>query len=43
VSVRKTVDLFIAAWCLEHDAELLHNEEAFMLIAEVVPLRVVQA
>ena len=43
VSVRKTVDLLIAAWCLEHDAELLHNEEAFERISEVVPLRVIQA
>lgn len=43
VSVRKTVDLFIAAWCLEHDAELLHCEAEFDEIAAVVPLRLVQA
>ena len=29
VSIRKTIDLLIGTWCLEHDVMLLHNDRDF--------------
>ena len=41
ITIRKTVDMLIASWCIEHDVELLHNDKDFDRIAKVLPLRVI--
>ena len=40
ITIRKTVDMLIASWCIEHDVELLHNDKDFDRIARELPLRV---
>ena len=40
ITIRKTVDMLIASWCIEHDVELLHNDKDFDRIAKELPLRV---
>jgi len=39
VTIRKTVDMLIASWCIEHEVELLHNDKDFDRIATRLPLR----
>jgi hypothetical protein len=39
-TVRRTVDLLIAQTALEHDAELLHNDRDFDVLAEVCGLKI---
>lgn len=41
ITIRKTVDMLIASWCIEHDVELLHNDKDFDRIARELPLRVI--
>lgn len=40
VTIRKTVDMFIGSWCIEHQIELLHNDKDFDQIATQLPLQV---
>jgi predicted nucleic acid-binding protein len=40
LTVRSTIDLLVAAWCLSNDCELLHNDRDFDAIASFYPLRV---
>jgi predicted nucleic acid-binding protein len=37
-TVRSSVDLLVAAWCLHNDADLLHNDRDFAVIANAFPL-----
>lgn len=40
VTIRKTVDMLIGRWCIEHNVELLHNDKDFDQIATQLPLRI---
>jgi predicted nucleic acid-binding protein len=33
ITIRKTIDLLIGAWCIEHHAPLLHNDRDFLPMA----------
>jgi predicted nucleic acid-binding protein len=37
-TVRSTIDLLVASWCLHSDADLLHNDRDFAVIANNFPL-----
>ncbi len=41
VTIRKTVDVFIATACLDYDLELLHNDRDFDAMESVLGLRVI--
>ncbi|MBN2732538.1 MAG: PIN domain nuclease [Balneolaceae bacterium] len=40
VTIRKTVDMLIGSWCIEHEVELLHNDKDFGQIATQLPLQI---
>ncbi|MGF1669012.1 MAG: hypothetical protein ACFCU6_01085 [Balneolaceae bacterium] len=40
VTIRKTVDMLIGSWCIEHQVELLHNDIDFDRIATRLPLQI---
>ncbi|SHG44263.1 hypothetical protein SAMN05443144_12850 [Fodinibius roseus] len=40
VTIRKTVDMLIGSWCIEHEVELLHNDKDFAQIATQLPLQI---
>jgi predicted nucleic acid-binding protein len=40
VTVRKTIDVIIATFCVEHDFELIHNDRDFDEMEAVLGLRV---
>ena len=40
VTIRKTVDMLIGSWCIEHEVELLHNDKDFDHIATQLPLQI---
>lgn len=40
VTIRKTVDMLIGSWCIEHEIALLHNDKDFDQIAIHLPLKV---
>jgi len=40
VAIRKTIDMFIGSWCIEHEVELLHNDKDFDQIATKLPLQI---
>lgn len=40
ITIRKTVDMLIGTWCIEHEVELLHNDKDFDQIASLLPLRI---
>jgi predicted nucleic acid-binding protein len=40
VTIRKTVDILIGSWCIEHEVELLHNDKDFDQIATQLPLQI---
>ncbi|MEX2398501.1 MAG: PIN domain nuclease [Candidatus Saccharimonadales bacterium] len=40
VTIRKTVDMLIGSWCIEHEVELLHNDKDFDQIASQLPLQI---
>ena len=40
VTIRKTVDMLIGSWCIEHEVELLHNDIDFDQIATQLPLQI---
>jgi predicted nucleic acid-binding protein len=42
-TIRKTIDLLIATWCMENDFALLHNDRDFDPFAEHLGLRTVQS
>jgi predicted nucleic acid-binding protein len=42
ISVRKTIDVFIATSCIEWNLELLHNDRDFTLMEQVLGLKVVK-
>ncbi len=39
VTIRKTVDMLIGSWCIEHKVQLLHNDRDFDQIATKLPLQ----
>ncbi|WP_340106137.1 type II toxin-antitoxin system VapC family toxin [Rhodohalobacter sp. 8-1] len=40
VTIRKTVDMLIGSWCIEHEVKLLHNDKDFDQIATLLPLQI---
>ena len=40
VTIRKTVDMLIGSWCIEHEVELLHNDKDLDRIATQLPLQI---
>lgn len=40
ITIRKTVDMLIGSWCIEHEVELLHNDKDFHQIATQLPLQI---
>lgn len=40
VTIRKTVDVLIGSWCIEHEVELLQNDKDFDQIATQLPLQI---
>ncbi|MEX0904963.1 MAG: PIN domain nuclease [Balneolaceae bacterium] len=40
VTIRKTADMLIGSWCIEHEVELLHNDKDFDQIATRLPLQI---
>jgi predicted nucleic acid-binding protein len=40
ITIRKTVDMLVASWCIEHELELLHNDKDFDQIATQLPLQI---
>lgn len=40
ITIRKTVDMLIGSWCIEHDVELLHGDKDFDQIATQLPLQI---
>lgn len=43
VTIRKTVDMLIGSWCIEHEVELLHNDKDFDQMAIHLPLKIYSA
>lgn len=41
ITIRKTIDVMIASWCIRNDVELLHNDHDFDMIATALALQVV--
>jgi predicted nucleic acid-binding protein len=37
-TVRSSIDLLLASWCLHSDADLLHNDRDFAVISNAFPL-----
>lgn len=37
-TVRSSIDLLVASWCLHSDVDLLHNDRDFAVIASAFPL-----
>ena len=40
ITIRKTIDVLIATFCIEYGFELLHNDRDFDLMVEILGLRV---
>ncbi|MEX0610137.1 MAG: PIN domain nuclease [Balneolaceae bacterium] len=40
LTIRKTIDMLIASWCIDHEVELLHNDKDFDQIATQLPLKI---
>jgi predicted nucleic acid-binding protein len=43
VTIRKTIDMMIAGWCIEHSVPLLHDDRDFDLIAAHLPLNTIDS
>lgn len=43
VTVRKTIDMLNATWCIESEVALLHNDKDFDRIAMYLPLNVIDS
>ncbi len=41
ITIRKTIDCMIAAVCLDHESQLLHNDRDFDFIAKSFPLQMI--
>lgn len=41
ITIRKTIDMIIATWCITHNVELLHNDRNFEHIERHLPLKCV--
>lgn len=41
ITIRKTVDMLIGSWCIEHKIPLLHNDKDFDQMAQHLPLEIV--
>ena len=39
ITIRKTIDVLIATFCVEHDLELIHHDRDFVLLAPTLGLR----
>ena len=39
ITIRKTIDLLIGAWCIHHDVPLLHNDSDFRPMTRYLGLR----
>jgi predicted nucleic acid-binding protein len=39
-TVRSSIDLLVAAWCLHSDADLLHNDRDFAVISTAFPFSI---
>ncbi|MCG2587254.1 hypothetical protein L6773_01665 [Rhodohalobacter sp. WB101] len=42
MNIRKTVDMLISSWCIEHEVEFLQNDKDFEWMAGELPLRVMK-
>jgi predicted nucleic acid-binding protein len=42
ITIRKTIDMLIAAWCIHNHVTLLENDTDFVHIAEKLPLKIVR-
>ena len=40
ITIRKTIDVLIATYCIENDIELIHNDKDFDELEEKLGLRV---
>jgi predicted nucleic acid-binding protein len=40
ITIRKTVDILIGSWCIEHEVKLLHNDKDFDQIATQLALQI---
>ncbi len=40
ITIRKTVDMLIGSWCIEHEVKLLHNDKDFDQMAMQLPLQI---
>jgi predicted nucleic acid-binding protein len=40
ITIRKTVDMLIGSWCIEHNVMLLHNDKDFDRVARELPLQI---
>jgi predicted nucleic acid-binding protein len=43
ITIRSTIDVLIAAWCMRNNAALLHRDRDFDVMAQHLGLRVVRA
>ncbi|WP_067515156.1 type II toxin-antitoxin system VapC family toxin [Endozoicomonas ascidiicola] len=41
ITIRKTIDVIIATWCIEHNASLLHSDRDFQPFVEHLHLKTV--
>jgi predicted nucleic acid-binding protein len=41
ITIRKTIDMLIATWCIEYQIELLHNDKDFQRMTPHLPLQTV--
>jgi len=41
ITIRKSIDCMIAAVCIEHDCQFLHNDRDFTFIADSFPLHII--
>ena len=39
-TIRKSIDCMIAAVCIKHDSQLLHNDRDFIFIADSFPIQI---
>jgi len=42
VTVRKTIDMIIACWCIDANYLLLENDKDFIYIADILPLNILR-
>lgn len=42
ITIRKTIDMMIAVWCMEQDVTLLHDDKDYTLISDHLSLKTVR-